>query len=123
MKQYILLGLVVPALALGACGQQKTAEEQVKEQVATSYALTADERSLASANAKKYFEQSWPVNIGEPKNGKLINCRPTDSNKNGLVSCNGYAVNLKGELFEKTVYAGYTPSVVGVSDQDTVNAK
>ena len=115
--------LVVAVLTLSSCSSNKSAQEEVNEQVSKVYALTADERSLADANAKKYFEQQWPTNNGESKPGKFIACRPTDSNKNGLVSCDGYIVNVKGELSNKRVYAGYRKDLVGVSDEDTVVAR
>ena len=118
----LLTIVALMALPLGACGgSNKSAEEQVKDQTSKLYKLTDEERSLATANAKKYFEQTWPVNGGKTVQGKLINCRPTDSNKNGLVSCTGYIADVNtGNLVEKTVYAGYRPDLVGVSDQDTV---
>ena len=120
MKRVLVSAIALSLLALGACGKAPTAQEEVEKSMTKIYALTDEERSLAKANAKSFFEQNWKTNTGDDKKGQLINCRPTDSNKNGLVSCTGYKVNLKGELQEITVYAGYRPGLVGVSDQDTV---
>jgi len=120
MKIPTIIALSLLSVSILSCGKPPTATEQIQKNLSNVYPLTDEERALADANAKKYFEQVWPVNQGEPKQGKKLNCRPTDSNKNGLISCTGYVVNLKGEYVEKTVYAGYRPDVVGVSDQDTV---
>ncbi len=126
MKRTLLSLASAPVLVLGlvACGDSsKTAKEMVDSQLATVYPLTAEERSLAIANAKRYYEQEWPTNNGTKLKGTFINCRPSDSNTNGLVSCTGYIVNTNGQLLEKTVYSGYRPDLVGVSDVDTVNPK
>lgn len=115
----LLLGLTLLTITSVGC-TQKTAKESVDDQLQNVYPLNEKERALADANAKKYFEKPWPVQDAEPKQGTFINCRPSDSNKNGLVSCNGYVVNTRGQLVEKTVYAGYRPELVGVSNEDTV---
>jgi hypothetical protein len=109
------------SLSLSSCSEP-TSEQKSKEQLAKYHALTDTERDLAKANGKSYFEISWPSNDSSKTEvkGKFISCRPTDSNSNNLVSCNGFAGNLKGELYEKTMYCGYSASVVGCSDQDTV---
>jgi hypothetical protein len=109
------------ALLVTSCGEP-TSEQKSKEQLTKYHALNDTERDLAKANGKSYFDISWPSNDpSKPEvKGKFISCRPTDSNSNNLVSCSGFVGNLKGELYEKTMYCGYSPAVVGCSDQDTV---
>lgn len=118
MKRSIIsLGFLALAVVLTACNSG-TPEQQIKRQESLVKVLTPEENALAAANAKAYFEQMWPTNEGKDKKGKFINCRPTDSNANGLVSCSGYVVDTDGVLQTATVYGRYFGQ--GVSDQDTV---
>lgn len=111
-----LIALVLTQL-LAACGQ-KSAAEKTAEQTAKVYALTADERNMAQINAKAYYEKEWlPAN---GKRGQVINCRPSDSNFNGLVSCNGFVPGSDGQFHETKMFCGYKPELVGCSNEDTV---
>ncbi len=81
MKAIYVMAL---ALLLVACEQQ-SGEQKVKETTAKVLALDADQRSLAAINAKSYFEREW-IQAGNNR-GQFVNCRPSDSNFNGMVSC------------------------------------
>jgi hypothetical protein len=115
MKNQILVVLAVFAIA--ACSQ-KSADQKVADQVSKVYPLNADERNMASINAKQFFEKEWLPAGG--KRGQVISCRPTDSNYNGLVSCTGFIPQQNGSFAEVKRYCGYKPEVVGCSDEDTV---
>ena len=121
MKNAIVL--IAAMLALAACGSQ-TAEEKIQAQIKDKvHALTADERPRATANAKSYFEKEFPVIVNGQRvsdRGVFLECRPSDSNFNGLVTCKGQVPNLQGGFKEVTRYCGYTPELVGCSDEDTV---
>lgn len=118
------LALAAAVLLLAGCGQKQTTEQQVQSQLSAQHALGDEERNLAKANAKEFFERVWPSNVGKNTQGQFINCRPTDSNANGLVTCTGFVGALEdGRLFEKTMYCGYRKELVGCSDKDTVLVK
>lgn len=118
-----ILAALAAALLLAACGSQ-TAEEKIQSQVKDKvHALTADERPRANANAKTYFEKEFPVITNGARTnerGVFLECRPSDSNFNGLVTCKGQVPQLNGGYKEITRYCGYTPELVGCSDEDTV---
>jgi len=115
--------MVATALAISACGSQ-TAEEKINQQVKEAvHSLTADERPRATANAKTYFEKEFPVIVNGNRmaeRGVFNECRPSDSNFNGLVTCKGLVPQINGGFKETTRYCGYTPELVGCSDEDTV---
>lgn len=118
MKKIFLTAIVaVSAALLSACGQQ-TNEQKVAAQTSKVYALTDAERNMASINGKQYFEKEWLPAGG--KRGQLINCRPSDSNFNGLVSCNGFVPQPNGTFAETKMYCGYHAGLVGCSNEDTV---
>jgi len=103
--------------SLTAC-DEKTAEQKIEQQVKEKvHALTADERQRAQINAKQYFEKEWPI-FGN-KRGMLNECRPSDSNFNGLVTCSGMVPDASAYQ-EIRRYCGYTTDLVGCSDEDTV---
>lgn len=105
-------------LVLTACGQQKSNDQKIAEQTGKVYALNDVERNMASINAKQYFEKEWLPAGG--KRGQLINCRPSDSNFNGLVSCSGFVPKPDATFAETKMYCGYKPELVGCSNEDTV---
>jgi hypothetical protein len=116
--------MLVVMLGLTACGSQ-TAEQKIQAQVKDKvHALTADERPRAVANAKTYFEKEFPVIYANRERGNergvFLECRPSDSNFNGLVTCKGQVPQINGGFKEVTRYCGYTPDLVGCSDEDTV---
>jgi hypothetical protein len=123
-KFALLMSTLGLTFFLSACDNQtspKTVEQKVQQQIESVHPLSDTERSLGNANAKAFFERSWPNDAGKSVTGQLIACRPSDSNANGLVTCTGYKGNLKdGSLMEIKMYCGYLPSLVGCSDQDTV---
>lgn len=124
VRPILVAGLLLTGVATGlnAC-RGGSPEQEVKNQKAKVYYLNADERSLAKANAQAYFEQQFPTNaVGKEKVfGKLLNVQPSDSNKNGLVSANGYVPNLNsGALEEKIMYCPYTKDSANCSVTDTV---
>lgn len=113
-----LIALIIAATLVTACGQ-KTAEQKINEQVKENvHALTPDERQRAEINAKKFYEREWTTARNE--RGMLNECRPSDSNFNGLVTCNGMVPQPQGGFKEVKRYCGYTPDLVGCSDEDTV---
>lgn len=123
MKLMTTLLILVATAALAACGKQ-TSEQKITRQIEDNvHALTPDERTLAQTNAKAYYEKEFPVE----RNGKLdrergafLECRPSDSNFNGLVTCKGMVPQPAGGFKEVTRYCGYMPKLVGCSDEDTV---
>ena len=119
-----LFAVMVAALFLAACGS-KTAEEKISTQISQNvHALTADERPLAQTNAKAFFEKEFPVQAKDgslsKERGSFLECRPSDSNFNGLVTCKGLVPQLNGGFKEVTRYCGYRKELVGCSDEDTV---
>lgn len=88
--------------------------------------MTADERQLAEINTKQFFNKEFPVvdpitNQLTKVNGMWTECRPSDSNKNGMVTCCGMIPDVKNGFKETTRYCGYRKELVGCSGQDTVN--
>ena len=122
MKKNLLI-ISLLAIALSACSQQ-TGEEKVKRQIEDkTHSLTADERPKAQANAKAYYEKEFTVIVNGVRGlerGVFLECRPSDSNFNGLVTCKGQVPQINGGFKEVTRYCGYTPTLVGCSDEDTV---
>lgn len=110
--------LAILVLAVVACGKEQSSEDKVKEQLAAVHSLTVDERNMASASAKNYYEQAWLPAGG--KQGQLISCRPSDSNFNGLVTCSGFVPQPNGTFAEIKRYCGYRADLVGCSDKDEV---
>lgn len=111
------------ALALSACSQQ-SAEEKIKAKIAEStYYLTAEEKMLAEANAKQFFNKQWPQKQQDGSMGQamgyLSDCRNSDSNFNGLVTCAGKTPVLTGGYVDTVRYCGYRKEIVGCNDQDT----
>ena len=127
MKRMMIVVAMLALAVSAGCGK-KTAEQKVQETVSNVHALTADERTLAEINAKKYFEKEWPVQRKEAdgsivltkERGALVNVRPSDSNFNGLVTTVGMVPQQNGGFKEVKVFCGYKPELVGCSDEDTV---
>jgi hypothetical protein len=123
MKKIIFAAFALASL-LSACGSQ-TPEDKVDRLVRQNiHALTSDERPLAQTNAKAFFEKEFPVqqkdgSLGRER-GVFLECRPSDSNFNGLVTCKGMVPQMNGGFRETTRYCGYRPELVGCSDEDTV---
>lgn len=109
--------------ALSACAP-KSNEDKIKQQMTEAvHSLNPEERVLAEINAKQYFEKEFPVVKGDSitkVNGAFLECRPSDSNFNGLVTCRGKVPQDGGGFKDVTRYCGYTKTLVGCSDQDTV---
>ena len=120
-----LFMVLVVGMLVSACGS-KSAEDKIIQQVTQNvHALTADERPLAQANAKAFFEKEFPVqtqggSLGKER-GSFLECRPSDSNFNGLVTCKGLIPQLAGGFKEVTRYCGYRKELVGCSDEDTTS--
>lgn len=108
-------------------------EAQAKEAEKTKtseglHALTAEEIIRARDSAIAYFgNAAWPVRhkdkttgefIDEAKPGVFDNCRPTDSNHNGKVSCTGRTPKYEGGFELITRYCGYNGQIIGCSDRD-----
>lgn len=123
----LVVGLIISSVfALTACGS-KTAEEKITEQVQDSvHALTSEERPLAEINAKAYYDKEFPVQKGDDLvniRGRFLECRPSDSNFNGMVTCKGLVPQTRGGFAEVTRYCGYRKELVGCSDVDTVKVQ
>lgn len=121
-----ILFIMALAIGLAACSKQSV-EERVKANITEGvHALTAEERQLAETNAKQFYNRSFPNGqdaAGEltTAKGMFLDCRPSDSNTNGLVTCHGIMPKMKGGFDDKsTRYCGYRPEMVGCSDEDTV---
>lgn len=113
------LGIFVAGV-LAACGSQ-SAEQKVTAQTSKVHALSADERGLAQTNAKQFYEREWPVDThGGKARGIWIECRPSDSNYNGLVTCSGKVPQMGGSFADVKRYCGYVPELGSCSDEDTV---
>lgn len=122
---WIALVAAIILLVATLSGCNKTAEDKINQQIKDNqHSLTADERPLATTNAKAYFEKEYPVETAPgvltKVRGQFLECRPSDSNFNGLVTCKGLVPQLKGGYQEVTRYCGYRPELVGCSDVDTV---
>lgn len=121
--------LAVCALMLGvilsACSEQKTAQQKVSEAVAGSssnYFLTGEESIMAEGNAKAFFTKPWPTrkpdgNMTEVQ-GYASECRNSDSNANGLVTCTGQIPKIEGGYDRVTRYCGYRKGINGCNDKD-----
>lgn len=119
-KKLAIISMI--SVALTACN---SAEDKVNKQIQSNqHSLTADERPLAQSNAKAYYEKEFPVQTKDgtlsKERGVFLECRPSDSNFNGLVTCKGLVPQLQGGFKEVTRYCGYRPELVGCSDVDTV---
>jgi protein involved in sex pheromone biosynthesis len=118
------IAILASALFIQGCSQQ-TNEQRIREQITQKvHALGADERLQAQTNAKQFFEKEWPQkkqdgSIGRER-GFWNECRPSDSNANGLVTCFGKVPTLGGGFEDVKRYCGYRPELVGCSDEDTV---
>lgn len=124
LKSIAIMALAV--IALAACGKQ-TVEQKVSANIKDGvHALSAEERQLAETNAKQFYNRSFPNGsdaAGEltTAKGMFLDCRPSDSNANGMVTCHGIMPKMKGGFDDKsTRYCGYRPELVGCSDEDTV---
>lgn len=114
----IIFSFLLLSVVLAGCSKPST-EEQINQQITENvHALTAEERQAAQINGKSYFEKEWIT--ADNQRGQLNNCRPSDSNKNGMVSCFGFVPKQGGGYAEKKVFCGYRPELVGCSDEDTV---
>lgn len=122
MKSLSIKFLVVAAvLGLSACGKVDPSAKVDASMSNTLYPLTAEERQLAETNAKQFYNKQWPAKGGELKTGLWTECRPSDSNTNGLVTCFGFVPSqTKDTMDVVTRYCGYRPKMVGCSDVDTV---
>jgi len=126
MNKHIVTVAVATFISLSGCSD-KSAQEKIDEQVSEAvHSLTAEERVLAEINAKQYFEKEFPTVSGDTikkVNGAFLECRPSDSNFNGMVTCRGKVPVDNGGFSDVTRYCGYTKALVGCSDQDTVKVK
>lgn len=124
MKYSTIIAAALAAALLSACGPQ-TAEDKIQAQISEKvHALTADERLLVQTNAKQFFEKEFPQQAQDgaltKERGVFLECRPSDSNFNGLATCKGMVPQFNGGFKEVARYCGYTPKLVGCSDEDTV---
>lgn len=124
MKSILATFLFIASFILAAC-DQKTTEQKIQQQITEKvHALTADERLAAQTNAKQFFEKEFPQRRADGTLGRergfFNECRPSDSNANGLVTCFGKVPTLAGGFEDVKRYCGYRPELVGCSDEDTV---
>ena len=121
MKQSNILWCVLAGYFVTACAEPKSVEQKIEDSQAKVYNLTPDERNMAKTNAKAYFEQ--PRIEASGKTGTMTECKPSDSNTNGLVSCFGMVpkpdkINSDGTVVpqgyvEEKRYCGYRPEKIG----------
>lgn len=119
-----LVFVIITTALLAACAP-KSNEEKIRENITeTIYPLNADERAAAQTNAKQFYEKEWPQKQVDGTMGRergfFNECRPSDSNANGLVSCFGKVPNMNGGYADVKRYCGYRKELVGCSDEDTV---
>lgn len=110
---------IVLSIILAACSSP-TAEDRVKAKMEQKYSLTAAEQLKAETSAKQFFSKQFPAYGGTTKAGMFQECRPTDSNFNGLVTCMGYIPNQQRDTMELiTRYCTYREDMVmGCSNED-----
>lgn len=116
VAQAVAVKVAADRAAAASAAAAMTAEQKVEAKLKGKYNLTVDERNMATVNAKNYWEKPWLPAGG--KKGQVINCRPSDSNANGLVTCSGYVPNPAGTFDETKMYCGYRPELVGCVDND-----
>jgi len=122
MNKFMIIAVV---LALTACSKQSNQEKVLANITEGVHALSAEERQLAETNAKQFYNRSFPNGqdtAGEltTAKGMFLDCRPSDSNANGLVTCHGIMPKINGGFDDKsTRYCGYRKELVGCSDEDT----
>lgn len=111
--KYITLFIAV--LALAACGKKAD----------PTHNLSADESRRAKINASAFFDGEHAVvkedgTLGKAQ-GSFSECRPQDSNSNGMVTCTGVVpANTPNGWATITRYCGYQEGgVQGCSDKDT----
>lgn len=94
--------------------------DKVKAKADQKYQLTAEEALKAENSAKTFFSKTFPAGGTETKQGMFQECRPSDSNFNGLVTCMGYVPNIKsGQMELITRYCNYRADMVlGCSNED-----
>ncbi len=125
MKLNILMMLMVAGV-MAACGDNRTPEEKIQAKIAEAgYYLNGEDMARARANGRAYFEKLWPAGTDETgalkmQKGFFNECRPSDSNTNGKVTCSGILPNKNTGLVnvDSSVYCGYSKDVLGCSDQD-----
>lgn len=112
-----LMAIISLGLAFTGCADKKSATEQVAANVeSAAYVLTPEDRARAEANAKSHFNKEWA--IADNQRGQFNLCKPTDSNKNGMVSCYGYVPKPGGTFKEDMMYCGYDGKIGGCSPDD-----
>lgn len=119
------LAMACGTLSLTACGKATQDERIEKSMTQGVYALKADERQLAETDAKQFYNKPFPAMLEDGtqgfKNGLWMECRPSDSNANGLVTCSGYVPSQTKKIMDVlTRYCGYRPLMLGCNDQDVV---
>lgn len=126
-KTYFTTAAALLAMCMVSACSRPSVEERVKKNITEGvHALSSEERQLAETNAKQFFNRSFPNGkdaAGEltTAKGMFLDCRPSDSNANGMVTCHGIMPKMVGGFDDKaTRYCGYRPELVGCSDEDTV---
>ena len=124
IKQIGAVLFVVGALFLVACGERPSTQERITQNLTEKgiYTLSPEEAQRALNQARAYFERAWAMADGQ--RGSVDLCRPTDSNSNGLVTCQGWIPTRQkdGSVLpvKTTMYCGYRVEIQNCSDQDTV---
>ena len=124
-KKFCSIALIVVSVMFITGCQPQTADQRIKAQIEDNvHSLSAEERILAETNAKQFFNREFPqMQSGamSTARGVWLDCRPSDSNYNGLVTCHGVMPKVNAGFDDKsTRYCGYTPKLMGCSDEDTV---
>ena len=55
----VVLVMSLAATVLIGCSDEKTAEQKKAEQTSKMYNLAAEDRNIAEANAKSYWNREW----------------------------------------------------------------
>lgn len=112
--------IVFLTLALITAACSSSPEDKVKAKMSQMHPLTAEEMLKAENSAKQFFNKEFPGPGGEMKKGSFQECRPSDSNFNGLVTCMGYVPSQQHTTMQLvTRYCTYRDDMVmGCSNED-----
>lgn len=116
MKKMIAVSMLL-LLFVAACSSSP--EDKVKDKMKQMHPLTSEEQLKAENSAKQFFNKDFPA-VGGVKKGMFQECRPSDSNFNGLVTCLGYIPNQRHDIMDMaTRYCTYSADMVmGCSNED-----
>lgn len=115
------------SLFVSGCGKQETTQDKITRNISSgsgAYSLTMEEQQAAVVNATQYYNKGWPQTQTNGSvsqvNGYFAECRNSDSNANGLVTCMGKVPKIEGGWDNVTRYCGYRKDFTGCNDKDVI---